>query len=345
MTDKATRSLAEFNKTLRKADLWPFWEVSDEILQHEPCAPDRPHIWRWKDLAPFVDQACHQVPMDDAERRVMMLVNPAFKNGFTTTNLNAGIQILEPGEHAIAHRHTLSAMRFVIDGDGAATIVQGQRCPMYPGDLILTPNGVWHEHVNDTDRRVVWLDALDLPLTQYIGATFAEHGSTNQYDRDLSEIPDQAYAAGGLVPDTRAPHTRSSPMFRYPWERTAAVLKQTPAAADGARRLRYTNPVDGGPVIPTLDCYAWALTKGQEPGRNAARRMRLSSWSMATVLPISAPRPSNGANTTSSPCPTGIGRPIRRRARPHICSATPTAKSFGCSTSCVRKNATRAGCD
>ena len=194
----------------------------------------------------------------------MMLVNPAFKNGFTTTNLNAGIQILEPGEHAIAHRHTLSAMRFVIDGDGAATIVQGQRCPMYPGDLILTPNGVWHEHVNDTDRRVVWLDALDLPLTQYIGATFAEHGSTNQYDRDLSEIPDQAYAAGGLVPDTRAPHTRSSPMFRYPWERTAAVLKQTPAAADGARRLRYTNPVDGGPVIPTLDCYAWALTKGQE---------------------------------------------------------------------------------
>lgn len=268
MTDAATDSLAEFHRTLREAAIWPFWEVSAEVMMSEPRAPDPPHIWRWRDLLPFIDRAGRMVSMDDAERRALMLVNPAFGGrSFTTTNLFAGIQILEPGETAVPHRHTPSAMRFVIEG-GGTTVVNGQTCAMDPGDLILTPNWAWHEHSNDTDRRVVWLDALDIPLAQTLGPMFMEHGSTNQFDDDLSAVPDQAFANGGYVPDVQAPSTPYSPMFRYPWARTVAALKAAPVAADGARRVRYTNPVDGGPVIRSMDCYAWEFASGQ-PTRQA----------------------------------------------------------------------------
>ncbi len=272
MTQAATNSLAEFHRRLREAAIWPFWEVSGEVMMSEPCAPDPPHIWRWKDLLPFIEQAGRRVSMENAERRALMLVNPAFgERSFTTTNLFAGIQILEPGETAAPHRHTPSAMRLVVEG-GGTTVVNGQHCQMLPGDLILTPNWAWHEHSNDTDRRVVWLDALDIPLAQNLGPMFLEHGSTNRFDQDLSAIPDPAYAVGGYMPDVAAPATPYSPMFRYPWERTLTALKETPLAADGARRVRYTNPVDGGPVIRSMDCYAWELAEGQQtrPTRSTA---------------------------------------------------------------------------
>ncbi len=264
MAEAAANSLSEFHRTLRESAIWPFWEVSGEVMPSEPRAPDSARIWRWNDLLPFIDRAGREVPMENAERRALMLVNPDFGGkSFTTTNLFAGIQILEPGEAALSHRHTASAMRFVVEG-GGITVVNGQPCPMDPGDLILTPNWAWHEHSNPTDRRVVWLDALDIPLAQTLGPMFMEHGSTNRLDDDLSAIPDRAFATGGYMPDIQAPATQHSPMFRYPWTQTVAALKAVPVASDGARRVRYTSPADGGPVIRSMDCYAWELAKDQE---------------------------------------------------------------------------------
>lgn len=272
-------SLSAFHRELRDSAIWPFWEVSDEVMLSEPRAPDSARIWRWNDLLPFIDRAGREVSMENAERRALMLVNPDFGGrSFTTTNLFAGIQILEPGEAAVSHRHTASAMRFVVEGGGTTT-VNGQPCPMEPGDLILTPNWAWHEHANPTDRRVVWLDALDIPLAQNLGPMFMEHGGTNRPDEDLSAIPDGAFAAGGYMPDIEAPAPPHSPMFRYPWTRTRAALEAAPAAPDGARRVRYTNPADGGPVIRSMDCYAWELAKGRE-----TRPVRTTSNAIVMVV-------------------------------------------------------------
>ena len=265
MAQARSDDLESFHAILEDANIQPLWDRYHDLLPEEPTAPDRPMLWRWTDILPLVDRALRDVSMEDAVRRVLMLVNPAFDGKpFTSTNLFAVMQILGPGERAPAHRHSPSAMRFIVEGGGGATIVNGQHCPMEPGDLILTPNWAWHEHVNDGDRRVVWLDALDVPLATNLGALFSEHGGTNAFADDLSRLPDAAFAGAGLVPQAEAPTVPYSPMFRYPWTRTMDALDAAPEAEDGARRVRYTNPVDGGPAIATLDCYAWRLAKGAE---------------------------------------------------------------------------------
>lgn len=263
-TAPAIGKMAEFHQILADANIQPLWDRYDDLLPEERVAPDAPMVWHWSDLQPFIDRAARDVSMSDAERRVLMLINPAFDGRpVTTTNLFAGMQILEPGEQARPHRHTPSAMRFIVDGSGGATIVNGQRCDMTPGDLILTPNWAWHEHINDSDSRIVWLDALDVPLAHSLGTVFSQRGKANAFDDNLSAFPDAAFDAAGLTPEVAAAPTPYSPMFRYPWERTAATLSATPPAADSSRRLRYTNPVDGTPAVPTLDCFAWKIEAGR----------------------------------------------------------------------------------
>lgn len=260
----------DFLAAMEKTAIQPLWDRYHKILTTEPHAPDRAWLWRWRELQGFIERAANDVSMDDAERRVLMLANPAFGGKpWTTTNLFAGIQILEPGEAARPHRHSASAMRFVIDGtEGAATIVNGQRCPMLPGDLILTPNWAWHEHLNDSPDRVVWLDGLDLPLSAHFGAIFAEGGGTNVFDDNQSALPDAAFAQGGVTPDDGATPTPYSPMFRYPWKQVMATLNAAPQRPDGSRRVRYINPMDGGPVMQTLDCYALRLPRGLDTARH-----------------------------------------------------------------------------
>jgi len=258
---------ADFLAKMEEKAIQPLWDRYHKIIGSEPSAPDQPWLWRWEDLAPFVSRAAAEVSMDKAERRVLMLVNPAFGGKtITTTNLFAGIQILESGESARPHRHTASAMRLVMQGQGGATIVNGQYCAMEPGDLILTPNWAWHEHVNRGRSRVVWLDALDMPLAAHLGAIFSEGGDPAQ--PNTAGIGGAAFAQGGIVPVAPAREEPYSPMFRYPWTSALAALDAAPEQADGSRRVRYTNPVDGGPVIPTMDSYAFRLARGRGTARH-----------------------------------------------------------------------------
>lgn len=258
----------DFLAAMERSAVQPLWDRYHKILRTEPMAPDRPWLWHWSDLQSFIDRAANEVSMAEAERRVLMLVNPSFGGKVvTTTNLFAGIQILQPGESARPHRHTASAMRFVMEGTGAATIVEGQSCPMEPGDLILTPNWAWHEHVNHGSSRVVWLDGLDLPLAAHLGAIFAEGAGPSGYKPNVSALSSDAFAQGGVMPDCTIGDVPYSPMFRYPWLKVIPALDAAPERADGSRRVRYTNPVDGGPVMTTLDCYAWRLARGRETAR------------------------------------------------------------------------------
>jgi gentisate 1,2-dioxygenase len=232
---------------------------------------DRAYVWPWRDLAPLIDAASILESMSAIERRILSLVSPHITTvkGFgTATNISTGLQILMPGEAARAHRHSMNAFRFVLQGEGATTIVDGKHCEMAYGDLISTPAWSWHEHVNKGSQRVVWLDVLDASLHRYLGTDVFEAGPA---PAPPSTTPDSAYAVPGLVPEG-APHSAEySPFYRYAWSEVVVALRAAPLGKDGARRVRYVNP-HGGPVMSLLDCWAMELAPGAEtlPFRTSA---------------------------------------------------------------------------
>src|SRR5207244_9343189 len=140
----------------------------------EPRSKAVPHVWHWRDLRPQAMRAAGLIGTEQAERRVLRLTNPELPGVSASNTMVANIQIVMPGEIARAHRHSPSALRFIIEGKGGYTVVNGERIPMYPGDLVLTPNWTWHDHANDTHAPMIWLDGLDTPLVRMREAGFGE---------------------------------------------------------------------------------------------------------------------------------------------------------------------------
>lgn len=275
----AGATAASLREALAAVAAHPMWERDKSFVSPQPRSANAPHQWRWRDMLPLFERAVREVGMDDAERRVLLLKHPAYDmRGGTTSNLSAGLQILEPGEHARAHRHALSAIRFVMSGAGAVTVVDGKPCPMEEGDLILTPTWTWHEHENRSARRIVWFDGLDAPFARHLDTVFFEPGPVRDLPDDLSRVADQVLAAGGSLPPGDLPKAGFSPQFRYPWASALQALQKLPAGADGSKLLRYTNPVTGGAVIPTLDCYLQELASGR-----TTTPMRSTSSAMCVV--------------------------------------------------------------
>ena len=233
----------------------PLWDRYMRLNTRQPHEHEPLH-WPWNTMSKLVERASREVSMHEAERRALLLTHPDFpETVFTTPTLSGALQILLPGESAPPHRHTLAALRLVMSGSGAVTIVDGKHCAMEPGDLILTPAMSWHEHIHEGGTPMVWFDGLDYPLARQLQDVFFEHGPGPTPPRGLAELSDDTIAEGGLLPDTPAA-TPYSPLYRYAWSRVRRALAAMPAAKDGSRRLRYVNPVDGGAVMPTIDCYA-----------------------------------------------------------------------------------------
>lgn len=280
-----------FAEALEQVNVQPLWDRYQNMLTPEPQAPDAPMLWSWNTMLPMIERAVQEVPMEDAERRVLLLSNPAFApNSYTTTNLQAGLQILEPNETAPPHRHTVGALRFVIEGHDATTWVNGKPCPMSTGDLILTPSWCWHEHRNESQHRVIWLDGLDVPLVHGFSTAALQFGEV----RDIPEQYSETLSQAGMLP-TNIPkqYQHYSPRYHYAADSVAKALQQSPTQADGSQLLRYSNPVTGGPVMPTLDCYALALRKHAQ-----TRAWRSTSNSIAVV--VNGSGQSSIGNTTIS---------------------------------------------
>jgi gentisate 1,2-dioxygenase len=202
-----------------------------------------------------------------------MLLNPGLPGRIATTNsLFSGLQIVMPGEVAAAHRHTPAALRFIIESGGESgggyTTVNGERIPMFPGDLVLTPNWTWHDHGNDGDRPMIWLDGLDLPLVHLLESVFFD-----PYPEDVQPVTQGTdssltkYGKGALRPSWEQPTASHSPLMHYPWDQTWEMLQSLGSLGEGspydATMLEYTNPVTGGPVMPTIDCHIQLLAPGQ----------------------------------------------------------------------------------
>lgn len=242
----------------------PLWDRYHRVTTREPRAPDAPMAWAWSDMEPLVERAVHEVSMEDAERRVLLLTHPAFQGrAATTTNLLAGLQTLLPGETARAHRHSLQAIRFVMSGNGAETTVNQHRCPMEEGDLVLTPAWTWHEHVHRGTQRMVWLDGLDLPLLQHLDSMFFEIAAPGATHAVPSPSP--AGTSGSdmvaLGPDPDDTGNMEPNRYRYSWQRARQALAGAPPRADGSRWLRYVDARSGGAALPTLDCFLLACAR------------------------------------------------------------------------------------
>ena len=266
---------AELISALSEVGSQPLWDRYHRLTRREPSAADAPFHWAWSVMEPLIERAAREVSMEDAERRVLLLANPAFpESAASTTNLSSGLQTLLPGEVARAHRHTLQAIRFVMDGGGAVTSVNDQRCPMHEGDLVLTPAWTWHEHVHPGSGRVVWFDGLDLPLCRYLDTVFLEIAGADKVAVDPlpTRAPMLRKGAVMLSPDAFDLRCESSSKFRYARERAWSALLDAAPEQDGSRLLRYVNGDSQGAVLPTLDCYlmACAANRPTRPYRSTS---------------------------------------------------------------------------
>lgn len=252
------------------ARLAPLWESPN--AHKAPPAPLDSHIWRWAETRPLVDLAFQETSPASVQRRVLQMLSPhssSLADEFTCGNVLAALQCLLPGETARPHRHTMNALRFLLEGSGAVTLVDGKECPMAFGDLILTPGMCWHEHRHDGKDPVVWLDVLDVPLHQSLGTVVFQPGPIGEKPVTMS---DAAFAVPNIVPCAISGRRDHSPVFRYPYADAVRALAHAPLSPDGARRVRYINPLNGDGAMALLETTMMQLDSGGQtlPARTNA---------------------------------------------------------------------------
>jgi gentisate 1,2-dioxygenase len=268
---------ADYRHALAEQAVLPLWPSLRGFLPYgRPNRRCRPALWRYQAIRPLLLEAGRLTPIEKAERRVLVLTNPSLdvETARATPTIYLGLQLILPGETAPNHRHTPSAIRFVVEGEGGFTVVDGEKLPMEKGDLILTPPQLWHEHGHHGQGPVIWLDALDLPLIYHVEASYAVEGrpqvADNRSDRSRS-----AYRRAGLLPyaslDRRA---GAYPLCRYPWREVRQALCDIAphAGTDETVHLAYVDPETGAECLPTLGFSAVMLRPGEtwSPRRRSA---------------------------------------------------------------------------
>jgi len=264
----ATPEREAFYREIAPHNLAPLWEVLRGIVTKEPVSPAKPAIWHYDaEVRPYLMRTGKLISAKEAERRVLILENPGLKGKTSVTHsLFAGLQLIFPGEVAPAHRHSQSALRFVIEGSGAYTAVDGERTIMEYGDFIITPSWTWHDHGNESDKPMVWLDGLDVPLVRLLDASFAEPGNaeTQMVARPAGDAL-QRYGQG-LLPVDWKPRSKASPIFSYPYGRTrealATLAKNGEPDPCHGYKMRYVNPATGDYAMPTIATFMQLLPKG-----------------------------------------------------------------------------------
>jgi gentisate 1,2-dioxygenase len=248
--------------------LTPLWEVLHALVPPHPASPCVAALWKYEQVRPFLMRAGEAITAEEAVRRVLIMENPALRGqSAITQSLYAGLQLILPGEVAPSHRHTQSALRFIVEGSGAYTAVNGERTTMRPGDFIITPSWTFHDHGSEADGPVVWLDGLDIPMIRFFDAGFAQNGDASSQTVTQPEGTSIARYGHNMAPVRHdAPFGATSPIFSYPYERSLEALDQLERHApidewDGVK-LRYLNPLTGGYPMPTLATFMQKLPAG-----------------------------------------------------------------------------------
>ena len=255
-----------YYERVARHDMAPLWKVMSTIITDEPVTRCTPVIWHYHDVKSLVMESGSLITAEEAKRRVLILENPGLRGESRATNtLFAGIQMILPGEVAPAHRHVSSAIRFVLDGEGAYTAVEGEKALMSPGDFVITANWAAHDHGNPSDKPMLWLDVLDYPAVNFYEACFAEDFEEQKQETKRQDGDSLAFYGSGVLPDGTAA-TNRSPVINYTYARTRPIIERMLLAGNidprhGAR-VRYANPITGGPVLPTMGAALAMLPKG-----------------------------------------------------------------------------------
>jgi gentisate 1,2-dioxygenase len=262
-----SNSRADFYDRIGQHSMTPLWEVMRGLVTPEPTSPCVAALWRYEDIRPYIMEAGGLITAKEAERRVLVLENPGMRGqSRITRSLYAGMQLILPGEVAPSHRHTQTALRFVIEGSGAYTAVNGEKTLMQPGDFVITPQWGWHDHGNDSADPMVWLDGLDIPIVQLLDASFAEHFKADEQPLTRPEGDSLARYGSGLLPVDQAPGAVSSPVFNYPYTRTREALETMRQSQEWdpchGLKMKYVNPVTGDYAMPTMATFMQLLPKG-----------------------------------------------------------------------------------
>ncbi|MCS6765489.1 MAG: gentisate 1,2-dioxygenase [Candidatus Protistobacter heckmanni] len=267
----ADSSRSSYYAELAKRSMAPLWESLHSLVPKQPNSQALPAIWKYDEVRPLVMQAGSVISAEEAVRRVLILENPGLAGtASVTSTLYAGLQLILPGEIAPSHRHTQSALRFIVEGKGAWTAVDGERTTMHPGDFIITPSWTWHDHGNleaaDGGEPVVWLDGLDIPLLRFLDAGFAENYPEAVQPVMRPEGDSFARFGYNMAPVRHKVANPTSPIFSYPYARTREALDQLYRhgeldACDGVK-LRYVNPATGGWPMPTMATFMQFLPAG-----------------------------------------------------------------------------------
>ena len=261
----------EFYKVLERQKLVPGWTRGQ---RDTPRSYSVPYLWRWADLEPLVWRAGELLTHGtEVERRILHLANPALEarpgtvgHPGTSHTMAAYVQLLLPGEVAPAHRHTPTAIRWVLQGQGAYTTIEGDRCLMERGDLVLTPAWTWHDHAHDGDEPMIWMDGLDTPLVRSLESVFNEVYSEDQHPvtKGINDSL-RKYGDGALRPAWEVHHDPWSPLLHFKWEQTRRALdqlSQVEASPYDDVALEYTNPSTGGTVLDTMACWIQLVRAG-----------------------------------------------------------------------------------
>ena len=267
MGDTTAAARAAFYDRIGGQAMAPLWEVFHQLVARAPVTRAVPHLWRYADVRPYILESGVLITAKEAERRVLVLENPALKGlSQIADTLYAGLQLILPGEVAPAHRHTPAALRFIVEGTGAYTAVDGEKTWMEPGDFVITPSWSWHDHGHAGDAPVVWLDGLDLPLVHYLAATFAESYRDDQFPPTTPPGYTLARYGANMKPVTDTYDKPTSPIFSYPYARARAALAAMQASRDldpcFGVKMEYLNPLTGAPAMPTLSTFLQLLPAG-----------------------------------------------------------------------------------
>ena len=266
--DNALHVRQQLYRDMDPHNLTPLWEVLHALVPQQPASPCVPVHWKYDEVRPFLMRAGEAITAEEAVRRVLILENPGLRGqSAATQSLYAGLQLILPGEVAPAHRHTQSALRFIVEGSGAYTAVNGERTTMKPGDFIITPSWTWHDHGSEAQGPVVWLDGLDIPTIRFFDAGFAENSADRSQRVTQPEGTSFARHGHNMVPVRHdSPFGATSPIFSYPYDRSRQALEQlerdAPVDAWDGVKLRYVNPLTGGYPMPTMATFLQKLPAG-----------------------------------------------------------------------------------
>jgi gentisate 1,2-dioxygenase len=254
-----TPELLDYYRDLDRLKAGALWTVANKIEPWEPQSASVPTLWRFQELREHVLRSVSLVTPEKAGRRVIYLNNPGRRDVSAAVGwLYSGLQVMHPGECASTHRHSASALRFIMEGSGAYTIVDGHRMSLGANDFVLTPNGTWHEHgVDASGTPCIWQDGLDIPFVNAMEANFYEvHPDMHQKVSFPLDDPTATWSGTALMPHAHGWTQPYSPLFKYEWGPTYEALRKLARVSEGSPYdgvlMHYVNPLTGGPVMPTI---------------------------------------------------------------------------------------------